>query len=444
MNIESLKSLLLTCLVLVSLVLTWVLWTYHPNTDYISNSDEVIQDVTFGSKKSLEEVIKPKQILYHYNGKNYGSNEISDINYVYKEVQKGEIGSFTNITNHLSEQQFIQTIHGEDKIELIFPTKVPIQQLDQLFTIDESETGGIEIDRIILDTKQMNDKALTIYLVSYHEKTVYKATLRNVNVASIKNSCEQKLIKLPTYFSYKVTEGRIIYLPYDAMKRDQEMFIINQLDIEKFKNALLLNPDNVKKDISAEGESYIDGSRILKVQYQTQLVRYVNPAIPTNQHSTSGPLIQKSFKFINDHGGWTAPYYLFSWNGFKGETVFRLYQNNIPVFNRDGISAIRQTWGEEDIISYSRALFKINSGMVIRSQPITLLSGEQVRDIIKNTKDIDVDLIKDIFIGYELSIENISNKYINLEPVWVIEYENYYKKIVEKKDGKGGEIIGLE
>lgn len=443
MNIENLKSILLTILVGVSFVLTWRLWTYYPNYNFIS-TDKVVQEVSIGSKKEIGAIVEPKQIIYHKNNRNYISDELSNINLIYKEIQKGEIDDLADISDVLSNDEFLQLVHGQNKIEIVFPTKVPIQQLMQLFQINEKSVGNIEADRIILDMRRKDNKELTIYLVNYSDKYVYKGTLKNSNISTMETICSEQLIQFPLHFSYKINNQRIIYLPYDSFEKTKESYIINQLNPEVLKNALFTDPEYVKRDTSTSGESYMDGTRILKIYYQHQLINYVNPAISSNQHSTSGPLVQKSIDFINNHSGWTAPYRFFYWNGFKGETSFRLFMNNMPVFNRDGLASIYQKWGEEDIIEYSRALFKINSKVESRSQRVWMLPGEEVRAIIKNTPDANSDLIKDIYIGYEMSIANTNNNYIYLEPVWIIDYGDSYKKIVVNESGKGGEIVGLE
>ena len=41
MRYEKIKSIILTLLVLVSILLTWNLWTYQPNYDTMENSNTV-------------------------------------------------------------------------------------------------------------------------------------------------------------------------------------------------------------------------------------------------------------------------------------------------------------------------------------------------------------------------------------------------------------------
>ena len=58
--IEPIKSLILTFLVLMSLVLTFMIWSYKP--DYPLTEDPKADGILMGDTKNMSAIIKPYQI----------------------------------------------------------------------------------------------------------------------------------------------------------------------------------------------------------------------------------------------------------------------------------------------------------------------------------------------------------------------------------------------
>ena len=64
MRREHLKSVILTTLVLISLVLSYSLWSYQPNYDVIQNQDYV-QKVSIGAKRDFKDIVIPNLLVVH-------------------------------------------------------------------------------------------------------------------------------------------------------------------------------------------------------------------------------------------------------------------------------------------------------------------------------------------------------------------------------------------
>ena len=57
MRYENIKSGILTFLVLVSILLTWNLWTYQPNYETMENSNYV-EEVTVSEKQEVQKIVQ--------------------------------------------------------------------------------------------------------------------------------------------------------------------------------------------------------------------------------------------------------------------------------------------------------------------------------------------------------------------------------------------------
>ena len=66
MKYENIKSVILTILVGIGLLVTWNLWTYQPSYKELENADTV-QEVSLSSKpkKDIKDIVKPDQVIFH-------------------------------------------------------------------------------------------------------------------------------------------------------------------------------------------------------------------------------------------------------------------------------------------------------------------------------------------------------------------------------------------
>ena len=115
----------------------------------------------------------------------------------------------------------------------------------------------------------------------------------------------------------------------------------------------------------------------------------------------------------------------------KGQTVFRLQEDGYPVFNTDGLAELRQVWGSEEVMEYERPLLSLNTKGI--EQKVTLPSGHVVIASLENNAAVDKRSIKDIGIGYKLSLDG---QVARLQPIW-------YVKFVEDEAGKQKYMSGM-
>ena len=115
----------------------------------------------------------------------------------------------------------------------------------------------------------------------------------------------------------------------------------------------------------------------------------------------------------------------------KGQTVFRLHEDGYSVFNTDGLAELRQVWGSEEVMGYERPLLSLNTKGI--EQNVTLPSGHVVIASLEKNTEINRQLIKDIGIGYKLSLDG---QVVRLQPIW-------YVKLAEDEAGKQKYMSGV-
>jgi regulatory protein YycH of two-component signal transduction system YycFG len=447
MKYEKIKTMILTVLVLASIVLTGALWTYQPKYDFIENADsDYIQNVSVSNAQvDAGIIIRPSKILIHKDGKHYGIVQETEMNKLMKQVKKWSFDEFENISSTVSKKDFLSFLHGKGKIEIIYPDDFPIEMYHYIFKIEDEGIEGVNFDRIVIPVEK-EEEAL-VYFVCMKDRKIYKATVNNFSLQEIQNTYYYQAEKYPRYFAYDIDATKSLFTPEGPITMKRLQYYTDELDPDKFKDALFSNPSFVKRDLLTYGEEYTDGSSLMNVNSTQKVLSYINPAAQRTAIQGKDPfLIQKSIDFVNEHGGWTDTYHFAEWDEEKRKVVFRLVTNSYPVFNRFGMSEVVQEWGDSEIIKYYRPIFRLEIPDRT-SVSVQLPSGREVIEQLQNMKGFEKELVYDIALGYELIRDEQRDKIVVLEPAWFCLYGGTWRKIVFKENEetqRGGDVIGLE
>ena len=445
MKYESIKSMLLVVLVLVSFVLTWSLWTYQPKYEFIQNT-KYIQDVSVSNRKvEVSSLIQPVKILYHQNDQHFGTTETVTQNKLMEEMKNWNFSDITNISSSIADDEFLSFIHGSGNLELVYSDELPMNVFQSIFQISNEDVRYASFDRLVIHMDEDKHDKVTAYFVSYENNKIYEAQVKNASIQTFEEINHQMENEYQRYLSFDLTETKKIFLPADNFTMYRLQYYTDLMDPNTFKNALFSDPTYVKKDFLPSGEVYTDGSRLMRIDSDQLMMQYVNPASADEYRSETSTLIQSSIDYVNDHGGWTDTYRFSSWDSFEQKTVFRLYSNNYPVYSSNGMSEIIQVWGNNEIFKYERPLFNLDLRLDRGKLPITLPSGIEVIEVLREMKDFDPELLEDITIGYELVSDPLKSKVFILEPIWSFRYAGSWNKVIfNQSDESGGNVIGLE
>jgi regulatory protein YycH of two-component signal transduction system YycFG len=443
---ETVKTIVLTSLVLVSIILTFGLWTYHPKYDVLQN-DEYIQHVSVSNTQvDTAMIVQPSQILIHKHNAHYGIIKDEERNEILKEIKKWTIDDFEDISSKIPIGKFLSFLDDKQRIELVYPDSIPMDVYRSILQIKDKGIKNHYFDRIVIPFANKNE--LPVYFISTEKRKVYKALASDVVLSEV-NKLTAEIDRHPRYFPYAVSETKQIYLPEKEVVMDRLQYYTDELDPDKFKEALFSDPSFVKKDLITFGEEYTDGSRLMDVDFLQRMLLYVNPAAQmenNERNEQSENLIEKSIDFVNEHGGWTDIYHFARWDEEERKVVFRLTINGRPVFNEYGMSEIVQTWGDSDLVKYQRPLFRLEIYDLV-NVPRTLLSGHEVIEKLEKVKGFRKGLVKDITVGYELVKDPEREKVIILEPSWFYLYGQTWKKVPvddQDREKRGGDVNGLE
>jgi len=421
MSMENFKTIVLINLVVISLFLTFNLWTYVPDSTSMQNA-KFVQGNEGMNQTKISDVVRPTSIIVHKDKNHYGSKREADIESIYKPLEVGELHGFREIS--ITKGDFLSYVHGEGKVELVFPTDIPFDAVKSMFNMKEKSTGKPKhFNRILLDPSRSKDQEIKINFVSDGDNfKIYEAKLSGLYLKDIVNAQNQFIVSAKPYFDYQLNDMKKLFLPDGTTELSNITYISSNLAVDTFKNALFSDPRYLSPITEMSKETFTDGIRSMEIENDRHMLKYKNSSVLTEKTIDNLMLLQKSFEFVSGHSGSLDSYRLDYMN--KGETVFRLNEDGYPVFNADGLAELRQVWGSEEVMEYERPLLSLNTKGI--EQKVTLPSGHVVIASLENNPEIKKQVIKDIGIGYKLSLDG---QVVRLQPIW-------YVKLVEDETGK--------
>ncbi|KAF6688087.1 MULTISPECIES: YycH family regulatory protein [Bacillus] len=421
MSMENFKTIVLINLVVISLFLTFNLWTYVPDSTSMQNA-KFVQGNEGMNQTKISDVVRPTSIIVHKDKNHYGSRREADIESIYKPLEVGELHGFREIS--ITKGDFLSYVHGEGKVELVFPTDIPFDAVKSMFNMKEKSTDKPKhFNRILLDPSRSKDQEIKINFVSDGDNfKIYEAKLSGLYLKDIVNAQNQFIVSAKPYFDYQLNDMKKLFLPDGTTELSNITYISSNLAVDTFKNTLFSDPRYLSPINEMSKETFTDGIRSMEIENDRHMLKYKNSSVLTEKTIDNLMLLQKSFEFVSGHSGSLDSYRLDYMN--KGETVFRLNEDGYPVFNADGLAELRQVWGSEEVMEYERPLLSLNTKGI--EQKVTLPSGHVVIASLENNPEIKKQLIKDIGIGYKLSLDG---QVVRLQPIW-------YVKLVEDETGK--------
>lgn len=420
MNFERAKSIILIILVGTSIFLTWSIWTYEPEYDLFEQSSEFIKIKS--DVQIVSDVIKPVSILFHGNGQHFQTSNPAEINEMEKEFSQWRFSGIKEVSVKRLQRKFDDFVHEDGSIEIEFSDDIPISLYKTVLNITDKEVPEFSFDRIIIKQKDISGNESAVYFVSYDQEEIYQGMVNSKKLRNFMDSFYRgSYDKHPEYTAETINSKRTLFVPENPVKINRLEYYIDYLDIGDLKSALFINPKYVRQEPVSVGEEYTDGTRLMTVNKDNYLISYINPAQKSKLFGSSSDLLQKSIDFINDHAGWENNNYRFAYmSENEPRVVFRLFVNGYPTFNESGMTEIEQIWGKEEIYSYDRPYFKLDSVLPSVGSPETLQSGKEVVNQLKSKDNIDFNSVEDISIGYKLnkSLDSKLVTLVTLEPTW--------------------------
>lgn len=452
--IEQVKSIVLTVLILTSLVLSGLLWYRSPNVEEINRTDYIPQQL-IGESYQLEELVKPRSIVYHPGDgshlMSFSGDDVYDL--ITESLPEWQLVSIEEKTMTTAEwERMLSELPGW---ELRFPVPIPaslfserlipgLNQLEEDLRIDRLWVYRQQDDLSVLLISDIDNKIYESDMVSPKEGNVFaqKQELGLLNVLPV-------VERIVSANPYEPVSVRINYFPEKELTMPEWKASLQETDVEQMKILLFLDPSLVRTVTDAEEGTVVmqDGSRTVRYVEANNMLYYQNYKMKLDAKPISSDL-HEAVQFINHHGGWMADHRLVQIEGTQSEDKpnrygFRLVKDGLPVYdegdqNRYGtLMAVESKGGH--VLRYERSLHFTEEDEYSQSTPVT--GGPQALEHLK--AEFDMADVRDMYPAYRIQKKDDDLTYL---PGWRIEFRNGDETWFEvpADEDEGGEANGLE
>ncbi|MEO4055344.1 two-component system activity regulator YycH [Solibacillus sp. CAU 1738] len=439
--IEHIKSVVLFLLVSLSLLLTFMAWSYQPN--YKTMEDVQVEQVYIGNKKTAEQVIKPYRILFREDDVFTGSVSSTVIDSFMSMIPKMQAQDFTLINNNLSDVKINEMQRINDRMTLFFPTDVPLPAFSTILPFSDKDLPETTFNRIIVDWSRLaTSSQLQFLFISTENRTSYRSYVTVFDETKLLRGFIKPALNFAEYVEVERPDALSLYTVSDGIELTQYTYYIDEISPNLFKNILFTDPNIVQRNIeSVQYEKYDDGMSLMTVDTQSKIINYVYPAAESLSLIPASRLFEDSFDFLNEHGGITADYRFSAMNLQKHVTEYQLYLQGYPVYSNDTLTRITTTWGDDRIFRYRRPYYSLIMDIPGEKTVKELASGPEILEYIKHHTDYQLQDVKDIVVGYYL-VQNQNVEWFTLVPSWFMITDAGWTHITPER--LGGIEYGLE
>lgn len=441
MKLEKFKTVLLTFLVLISIVLTTRIWLDISIEGifimFMNKNDINVQSVDYEFDNSS--LIKPEKMIINNNGKHTLIFNDRDKSTIYGRITDEALALLKNMLS-LKDTVYLETLSFDflnklrsgSNVEIIFPISYESKLLAGLLGLDKTEQKVIEnIDSIIISFDNnlfyITDKGMdSIYKFSFFER---KSNMRFL-LDLINKSQTYSYLFLNEVDSVKY--GEDVFIPvYSSAFKLPRLIVKSEIVSEKSKNIAAeffgIETESLRSIVEPDGTViYTDGAeKGMKIQ-KAGFIEYINYSgslKPQRFVLSNHDMVNIATDFINKHIGFPNDAYISSIECVKDEHCIIKYDyryDGIPIISDNPVlnSLMEIEISEGKVKSFKRLVRKIDESDEMKS----IENPMEVIDILYKRlyeKNIDTDevLIKDIDLAY-LEYGQGDNMY--MLPVWVM------------------------
>ncbi|SIT87104.1 YycH family regulatory protein [Edaphobacillus lindanitolerans] len=439
--IEQVKTAVLILLIVLSVTLTFSIWTYKPNYKTIEKTPNV--DTAIVDKRKISDVVQPYKLLVNRDDEMTGTTDPDMLTEAVDLVKTWSLRNVTLSDPELTAGELNELTEEPGRIVIFYPSPIPFEVIDNLFKFSDTISNESTFERIIIE-KSDADGQMLVHFVGREGGRRYTASASRVDKQAMKEFVGKAEKNFPTYAAVRRDGAGSLYLPAEPVSVDALIYNMEEVSPSKFKDALFPDKSDVKREQTGlTREEYSDNSSIMTVETRMKTISFVHPHPTAESKEVSIPseLLLNSLDFVNEHGGWTNNFLFASMEPEKKQITYRLQVGGLPVFSeeKETSTEIRQTWGDGRIFRYQRPYYTLDVPFPEKNRR-ELDSGVEEAEWLRAEKGEDFSKIGEIMQAYTMRQDEQQNLYL-LEPAWYYEENGKWHQVGADS---GGAVNGLE
>jgi regulatory protein YycH of two-component signal transduction system YycFG len=430
--VEKAKTILLTVLVAVSLVQSYMLGYSSPRLEPLPQG-KYVESVLEGTPAELQDLVFPDQIILHYGKKShtvlYPLPFINHYRNIFDFLKQRSFGGLRKTNVLAADVDWNHIRDNYEGIEIRFREGVPFSVLQSLMKLSREDTvlENELISRIWIYSDGASDDVKTFF-ISDTRSLVYEAVKADVTTSDL--AVRLRLGEsLPKYH----TEYGEYYLPDEPVSAIKITMPYTQYTPEQLKRSLFVDPSSTRSLQERDGTQIItDSVKGLQLRNDKHWFVFSNPAsAPVDSKNEIKDNLLSAVQFINQHGGWNSMY-LFSQLSPRDITgpqtfTFRQYLEGYPVMNvqNDTIGYMKVVVQKGIISNYERSMIIPDTKSMAKEQVI--LPGGKELDAKVTAYGRRLSIVR-IYPGYQPEVREKEVVYV---PKWIVELRDGTYEVLE-------------
>ncbi|QIY37874.1 YycH family regulatory protein [Staphylococcus hominis] len=427
---EHIKSVILFLLVMMSIVLTYMIWNFTPDLNNLDSADSKKNNTkTIGKPLAakMDTVISPYQVVSVKGDKVKGlTPSRSQLAQVIDPLKDHEVSK----VELMQKGYNLQTpILDHDFVVLDFTYDMPLTTyLGQVLNNSAKIPKHFSFNRILIDKNPKGD--LELYALSKHHQQVMKVTV-DAKATPFTKTIHHLEKDMETYSEVITNKTTIdksthIFAPKHPKDLRSYRMVYDTISVETM-NSILFDDSVIIRSGKSGSTTYNNNTGVANYNDDSKKYHYKNLSEDESGSKDMDTSIPSTFEYINNHGGFfNDDFRLFDTDNMSGELTYQLFLNGHPTFNDQQLNEINVTWGEKGIYDYKRALLR--SSVPLEGATTSLDSLETVRASLANNHNIDFEKVSNMIVGYKEDdkpdkddIEVQRNSVFI--PTWYVEYD---------------------
>ncbi|WP_147802548.1 YycH family regulatory protein [Alkalicoccus halolimnae] len=434
---EHIKTAFLWIMIISSVVLTWMLWTYQPAYDELSETeDSYIEIEDIGESKSFTDLLYPSTVISHQEDEEYWVHP-SDENYgEMLEAMEDIVLESMRPTGSVHAPNMEQSFVG---LELIFDEELNGEWMQYFFDIQEENILVENVDRIVVaESENEDDSDVVVRFVDMDAEEVFEAetsvSLSQLELFNQGNAAERSEVERHLFTEREDSDFQpVLYIPEEAVTKRMYTYETTDISPDGFIQTLFSDPDYVKQYFQeGEDSSYTDGTRMMDMTNGGSILNYVQPDVSGTSQISEESVIRTAQNFVNSHYGWTDEFYATSWSesGVNHSAEFTLHLEGMEIMEvNSGSSAHRQiqlTRSGTEIIEYTRPMFQLDENPFDIDTELELPPYSEIEEHIDAEEAFTADSVENAKIAYYM---NRQNSFVVFEPSWFVYSQGQWHRV---------------
>lgn len=419
-------DLALVVVVVISLILSGIIWTNPFQYDHPRDTGSSSQDT---STQSIGDLYLPAQVVKNGNGQDQHllySSRVNLVRQVQRQIKHWQLGRSVLVKNNNSDV-YLSYLRQPNSLMLSYSDPVPATIFNETFgqTLDTSKIK--QVDHILIPLNHPRN----IYLLSDHGYRVYRVRIgRGNDNHYLKPFIGKNHSINRVAVEHKIINGRTLLLYPRSFSLPVFGYQVTAQNADTLSQNLISSNKRSTVHTSHNGHvtTYRDGAnkRVFydhwngKIHYRNLLSKQDVPE--------RSQLYSYFYRLISRTG---IPLNNLRYDGISSEQrmiSYRSYVEGFPIYNRDGYGAIQAKAANNGKLQLWMSLYNIQVPLPINHQTVKLPSTTTVfNDLRQNNK---LRNVSDIRVGY-LCHSDSTSKVVRLTPTYFVKYDgswvNYQK-----------------